>query len=207
MPNAHMRVSEIFRSLQGEGRHQGRVCAFVRLTGCNLACAWCDTLYAREGGDLLTTPEVSDRVLALGCSHVCITGGEPLLQMDEVLALVKDLHAHGLSIEIETNGTIDFSPLQRYAAVCMDVKCPSSGEKSDLSLLQKISPHDSVKFVVADPEDCEYAREVIAAHEVRGEIFISPVYGTDYRQVAEFVISTSLPVRFQLQLHRIIGVR
>lgn len=202
-----MIVSEVFRSIQGEGKMQGYPCTFLRLAGCNLSCAWCDTVSAREGGTPLPGDEVMHRVTALPGSLICITGGEPLLQGDELLPLVRTLHESGYTIMIETNGTIDFREYQPYASICMDVKCPCSGEESNLALLQHIFENDSVKFVVADQGDCQYAEVVLEAHPVRGEVFFSPVHGTDYGMVAAFLLERNLPVRLQLQLHRIIGVR
>ena len=202
-----MRISEIFRSIQGEGRSQGLITTFVRLSGCNLNCRWCDTPYAKEGGKEVPMEEVLRAVEFLPCRRVCITGGEPLLQRDEVAALASRLHGSGYRVEIETNGTIDFTPLQRHAAVCMDVKCPSSGEESDLSLLSRIGPGDAVKFVVGDAGDLAHAREVMATHPIRGEFLISPVSGSDAGALARLVLDWNLPARFQVQLHRILGVR
>ena len=139
--------------------------------------------------------------------YVCITGGEPLLQGDELERLLSSLRKRGIIIDIETNGTIDFTRFQPYASICMDVKCPSSGEQSDLGLLSKIRPQDSVKFVVKDDADCRYAQEVMNAHRIAGEIFFSPVFGTDYSEISRFILTNNLPVRFQLQLHKIIGVQ
>ncbi|MEN6397022.1 MAG: 7-carboxy-7-deazaguanine synthase, partial [Methanoregula sp.] len=138
---------------------------------------------------------------------VCITRGEPLLQKDALLGLLASLHKRGTAVDIETNGTIDFTDVQPYAAICMDVKCPSSGEKSDLSLLAKIRPEDSVKFVVGTIEDCRYAQDVIEHHAIAGEIFFSPVYGIDYQPIVRFILEHNLPVRFQVQLHKILGVK
>ncbi|MDD1645788.1 MAG: radical SAM protein [Methanomicrobiales archaeon] len=202
-----MRVAEIFRSLQGEGRDQGLITTFIRLTGCNLDCRWCDTRYARSGGEDRTRDEVLAEVHALGCRRICITGGEPLLQAGELLPLLSALHHAGYVIGIETNGTLDFRPFQPFASICMDVKCPSSGEESDLSLLAHLTGEDSVKFVVAGEEDCEYARRIIGEHPIRAEILFSPVFGTDCRAIADYVLTQDLPARFQLQLHRILGVR
>ncbi len=202
-----MRTCEIFRSIQGEGRSQGRPCTFLRLTGCNLRCRWCDTLYALEGGTEKSEEEIEREIASFGGRLLCITGGEPLLQGEELLRLVSSLAGNGYSIEIETNGTIDFSAFQPCASITMDVKCPSSGEKSDVSLLARISPADSVKFVVQDRNDCEYAAGVLKRHPVRGEIFFSPVYGTDPRIAASFLLDSDLPARIQLQLHKILGVR
>ncbi|HMA05530.1 MAG TPA: radical SAM protein [Methanomicrobiales archaeon] len=202
-----MKVSEIFRSIQGEGRSQGLITTFVRLSGCNLNCAWCDTPYAREGGKEVPAGDVFQAIEFSSCNRVCITGGEPLLQREEVTALAERLCGAGYQVEIETNGTIDFSTLQRFASVCMDVKCPSSGEESDLSLLSRILGNDAVKFVVNDSEDLDYARDVIAANPIPGEYLVSPVYGSDYGALARQVLDRNMPVRFQIQLHRILGVR
>jgi len=202
-----MIVSEIFRSLQGEGKNQGRPCTFVRLAGCNLRCTWCDTAYAREGGEEMSVTQVLDRVWLLRGTHISITGGEPLLQREDVLKLLEKFSLHGYTVEIETNGTRDFREMQAYASICMDVKCPSSGEKSDLSLLAYITPRDCVKFVVADEDDLLYARAVMSRCEIRAEVFISPVEGSDYRAIADYIVEENLPVRFQLQLHKILGVK
>jgi 7-carboxy-7-deazaguanine synthase len=202
-----MRISEIFRSIQGEGRSQGLITTFVRLSGCNLNCTWCDTPYAREGGKEVPVGDVFQAVEFSSCGRVCITGGEPLLQRDEVGALAKHLHEAGYQVEIETNGTIDFSPIQAHASICMDVKCPSSGETSDLALLSRIAGRDAVKFVVDGTEDLDYARDIVASHPIQGEYLISPVFGSDYGALAREVLDWNMPVRFQVQLHRILGVR
>ena len=202
-----MIVSEIFRSLQGEGKNQGRACTFIRLVGCNLRCAWCDTPYAHEGGEEMSVGEVLDRGWLLRGTHICITGGEPLLQREEVLKLLEKFRHHVYTVEIETYGTCDFRDMQPYASICMDVKCPSSGEKSDLSLLPYITPRDCVKFVVADEDDLLYARAVMSRCEIRGEVFISPVEGVDYRAVADYIVEENLPARFQVQLHKILGIK
>jgi len=202
-----MIVSEIFRSLQGEGLNQGRPCTFIRLTGCNLRCAWCDTDYAQEGGTKMSVTEVLDQVWLLNGKHICITGGEPLLQQEEILELLKKFSLHGYTVEIETNGTRDFRKVQAFATICMDVKCPSSGERSDLSLLPFISQRDCVKFVVADEDDLLYARAVMARYTIRGEVFFSPVEGSDCRAIADYIVEENLPVRLQLQLHKILGVK
>lgn len=202
-----MKIAEIFRSLQGEGKNQGKPCLFIRLAGCNLNCAWCDTKYSREGGIMMSPDSVLEQVWRVNPPYVCITGGEPLVQADALEPLLASLHKRGTEIDIETNGTIDFSRFQPYASVCMDVKCPSSGEVSDLSLLAKIRPEDSVKFVIKDEADCRYAQEVMTAHSIAGEVFFSPVSGSDFKTIIKFVLASNLPVRFQLQLHKILGVQ
>jgi 7-carboxy-7-deazaguanine synthase len=204
-----MRVVEVFSSLQGEGRNQGRPTVFLRLAGCNLACAWCDTAYARGGGDELDAGAVLERVreTAGPCRRLCVTGGEPLLQQEALVPIAAVLASEGFAIEVETNGTIDFSPVQAHAAITMDVKCPSSGEASDLSLLARLRPEDAVKFVVADLVDLAYMEDVLDAHPTRAEVFVSPVHGADAGPIVARIVERNLPVRFSLQLHKLIGVR
>jgi 7-carboxy-7-deazaguanine synthase len=202
-----MKVAEIFRSLQGEGKNQGKPCLFIRLAGCNLRCSWCDTPDAQQGGIEMSRDTILEQVWRLNPPYVCITGGEPLLQADELELLLASLRKRGTVIDIETNGTIGFPRFQPYASICMDVKCPSSGEQSDLSLLAAIRPQDSVKFVVSDETDCCYAEEVIGRHRIAGEIFLSPVYRADTRPITKYILTHNLPVRFQVQLHKILGVK
>jgi len=202
-----MKITEIFKSLQGEGKNQGRPCLFIRLAGCNLSCHWCDTPDSRNGGMTMALETVLEQVRRINPPYICITGGEPLIQGDELECLLDSLHKRGTLIDIETNGTIDFSRFQPFASICMDVKCPSSGEQSNLSLLEKLRPEDSVKFVVKDEADCRYAEDVIKMHRIPCEIFMSPVYGTDYQSISEFIMVNNLPVRMQVQLHKIIGVK
>lgn len=200
-----MKIAEIFRSLQGEGKNQGKPCIFIRLAGCNLQCTWCDTAYAQKGGVEMSPGAVLEKIG--NPPYVCITGGEPLMQADELEQLLIPLHDRGTVIDIETNGTFGFTRLQPYASICMDVKCPSSGERSNLALVSALRPEDSVKFVVADEPDCMYAREIITTYHISGEIFVSPVYGSDYQKISKFILDNNLPVRFQIQLHKIIGVK
>jgi 7-carboxy-7-deazaguanine synthase len=202
-----MKIAEIFRSLQGEGRNQGKPCLFIRLAGCNLHCHWCDTPYAQTGGTEISIDTVLEQVWRVNTPYVCITGGEPLLQADELELLLIPLHTRGTAIDIETNGTINFTRLQPYASICMDVKCPSSGQQSNLTLLTALRLHDSVKFVVKDETDCRYAREIITSYRIPGEIFLSPVFGSDYNMIVKFILEKNLPVRFQIQLHKVIGVK
>jgi 7-carboxy-7-deazaguanine synthase len=202
-----MRITEFFPSLQGEGKNQGKPCFFIRLAGCNLRCNWCDSPASQSGGREMNLDTISEHVRQSGLPYVCITGGEPLLQGDELEGLLSDLHKRGIIIDIETNGTIDFTRFQPYALICMDVKCPSSGEQSDVGLLSKIRPQDSVKFVVSDNADCRYAKDIMSSHLIAGEIFFSPVFGTDYSEIYSFVLTNNLPVRFQIQLHKILGVQ
>ena len=203
-----MKVFEIFPSIQGEGPYQGIPSAFIRLSGCNLSCRWCDTPKTQDGssGEEMTVDEVFGQVKKLGLSHVCITGGEPLIQQDELLSLLKDLYEDGYIVEIETNGTIDPVPVMKYSSVCMDIKCPSSGEKSFAPFVKKLRPSDCVKFVVEGKEDLEYIAGLLDDVPSYVEICISPVWGSDSRFIADYIMKLKRPVRFQLQLHKILGV-
>ena len=151
--------------------------------------------------------EILEQVWRINPPYICITGGEPLMQTAELEPLLASLHKRGALIDIETNGTYAFTRLQPFASICMDVKCPSSGEQSDLSLLNAIRPQDSVKFVLKDETDCRYAQEIMSSHRIAGEIFFSPVTGSDYATIAQFILVNNLPVKFQIQLHKIIGVK
>ena len=202
-----MKVIEMFRSLQGEGKNQGKCCLFIRLSGCNLNCHWCDTEYAKTGGKEMSLDAILKQVRRINPPYICITGGEPLMQSASLEPLLASLHKRGALIDIETNGTYAFTRLQPYASICMDVKCPSSGEQSDLSLLDTIRPQDSVKFVLKDETDCQYAQQIMELHSIAGEIFFSPVAGSNYATIAQFILANNLPVRFQLQLQKIIGVK
>ena len=206
MQNSDMKIIEIFTSLQGEGLTSGYPTVFIRLAGCNLSCSYCDTPESREGGWNITIDQLCEKVIHEKPWHVCITGGEPLLQLDEVIILANKLIKAGKHVNIETNGTIPFNTLPHEVSVCMDVKCPSSGEKSDVSLLQNLKPSDAVKFVVGTEEDLLYAHRIFREHQIEAEIFISPVYGTNYQQIASYILMHNLEVRMQLQLHKFIGI-
>jgi 7-carboxy-7-deazaguanine synthase len=201
-----MKIVEIFQSLQGEGKNQGKPCLFIRLAGCNLKCRWCDTPASHGEGVEMSVETIMEQIWRINPSYVCVTGGEPLLQADELKHLLSSLKKRGIEIDIETNGTVEFSCFQPYASICMDVKCPSSGEVSDLSLLTLIRPQDSVKFVVNDEADCRYAQDIMMTHTITGEVFFSPVSGSDYKPIINYVLTCGLPVRFQIQLHKILGV-
>ncbi|HJK54091.1 MAG TPA: radical SAM protein [Methanocorpusculum sp.] len=204
-----MRVTETFVSLQGEGLRQGMPCMFVRFAGCNLHCAWCDTRYSLNDsqGVEMTPEEIMQAVLESGMRYVCITGGEPLLQKEDLVPLLAAMHEADVLVDIETNGTVPFDDVQEFASVCMDVKCPSSGEMSDLSLLDQLRSSDSVKFVIGDEADYLYMVEVLAAHpHLSAPVCITPVFGTDVQWLIETIISEKLPVRFQLQLHKAVNI-
>jgi len=202
-----MKVIETFKSLQGEGGYQGKPCFFIRLAGCNLRCAWCDTRYSFGEGKETTVASVLEEIVESGFHYVCITGGEPLLQMEDVIQISRELKNKGIEVSIETNGTISFKEVQKYASICMDVKCPSSKEKSTLSFLEDLKETDEVKFVIGSREDYEYMINVInSIKNCKGQIYVTPVYGTDFHWLVEAIIAENLPVRFQMQLHKLVNI-
>jgi 7-carboxy-7-deazaguanine synthase len=200
-----MRVTEIFFSIQGESSHAGRPCVFVRLTGCNLRCTWCDSDYTFNGGETLSLDEVMTRVKSYGCPLVEITGGEPLAQ-PEAFELITRLCDDGFEVLIETSGSIDITPVDRRAVLIIDIKCPGSGEasKNRWSNLEQLKANDEIKFVIADRIDYEWAKQVIEERRLdRWTILISPVWGRmDMRELAEWMLADHLPARFQTQLHK-----
>ncbi len=204
-----MVVTEIFKSIQGESTFAGLSCVFVRLTGCNLRCHWCDTAYAFSGGRQSSVEEVLARVRQFGVKLVELTGGEPLLQKD-IYALVDQLLAEGYRVLIETSGERDISMLPRAVIKIVDVKCPGSGEEGKFCFanLAALEPKDQLKFVILDERDYEYAREFLAQHELRklvDEVIFSPVFGQlSPRQLAEWILRDGLEVRLGLQLHKFI---
>jgi 7-carboxy-7-deazaguanine synthase len=200
-----MRVTEIFHSIQGESSHAGRPCVFVRLTGCNLRCTWCDSEYTFVGGIRMSLDEVMQRVGSYGCRLVEVTGGEPLAQA-EAFELIARLCDEGYEVLLETSGSIDITPVDRRAKLILDVKCPGSGEaaRNRWANLDDLRPHDELKFVIADRADYDWARAVIAERKLeRWTILISPVWGAmNMKDLAEWMLADRLPARLQTQLHK-----
>lgn len=200
-----MRITEIFFSIQGESSHVGRPCTFVRLTGCNLRCVWCDSEYTFTGGVRMTVDEVMEKVREYGCNLVEVTGGEPLLQK-ESFELIRRLCDDGYEVLIETSGSIDTTPVDERAKLILDLKCPGSGEV-DRNLwenLARLRPSDEIKFVIGSREDYEWAREVVQERQLgRWTVLFSPVYGElDLKSMAEWILEDRLSVRLQTQLHK-----
>ncbi len=203
-----LRVSEIFFSLQGETSRVGLPTVFVRLTGCPLRCAYCDTEYAFQGGETLPLSEILARVAAFMPHYVTVTGGEPLAQRD-CRALLAALCEAGYAVSLETGGALDISGIDPRVAVVLDIKTPGSGEAEanhwdNLALLR---PQDEVKFVLVDEADYRWARQVLELHDVAGRcpVLFSPAAGRlEPADLAAWVLRDRLPVRFQLQLHRLL---
>ncbi len=206
--NDSLLVCELFRSIQGESTHAGKICTFIRLSGCNLECSYCDTSYARTGGILMPIATIVEKVRSLKSGLVEITGGEPLLQQGTA-ALARELCALHETVLVETNGSLAVDVLPRECIKVVDVKCPSSGmshsflERNVASLRQ----HDEVKFVIGSREDFDFAMAFIGRHTLqdRAMLLFSPVNGSlPPSELAQWILDSSAPVRLQLQLHKIL---
>lgn len=213
---SQLQISEIFRSLQGESTLAGRPCIFIRLAGCNLQCHWCDTQYATHtSGRSLAVSDILQEVVSSATRLACITGGEPLLQ-NATPALVEHLLDHGLTVQVETNGSQDISILPPETRCIMDVKCPDSGAKGSTleSNFSCLKPNDEVKFVIGSRRDFEWAVGQVKDRSLvdRVPVLFSPVVSSDQDnddvisppRLADWILDSELPIRLQLQLHRII---
>lgn len=205
---SQLRVTEIFFSLQGESRSVGFPTVFVRLTGCPLRCGYCDTEYAFSGGEWMSVDAILAGVASYGAHHVCVTGGEPLAQR-ECLSLLQRLADAGYEVSLETSGALDVAGVDPRVIKVMDLKTPGSGEaaKNRYENIEALTPQDQVKLVICNRDDYDWAHEVVRRYalEQRCEVLFSPCYGTlEGRQLAEWILQDRLPVRFQLQLHKVL---
>jgi 7-carboxy-7-deazaguanine synthase len=205
-----LRITEIFLSIQGESTHAGRPCSFVRLTGCPMRCAWCDSVYTFTGGERLSFAEIFDRLNDFGCRLVEVTGGEPLAQKN-VFPFISELCDRGFEVLIETGGYVSTERVDARAKLILDVKCPASGEseRNVWANLERLRPEkDEVKFVVADFDDWEFAKKIITRYDLEKQakaILISPVFGVEnLPEIAVAVAASNLKVRLNLQLHKYI---
>jgi 7-carboxy-7-deazaguanine synthase len=201
-----LRVTEIFHSIQGESTFAGRPCVFVRLTGCPLRCTWCDTAYAFYGGTEQSIDDIVANIRKFDCRVVEVTGGEPLAQSNAVSLLTR-LCDEGYTVLLETSGAADTSTVDPRVHIILDVKCPGSGMMDQMHWpnVERLRPHDEVKFVIQDRVDYEWAKDIATRHQLadRCAVLFSPVFGTlDPRQLAEWVLADRLPIRFQLQMHK-----
>jgi 7-carboxy-7-deazaguanine synthase len=205
-----LKVNEIFYSIQGESSYAGLPCVFVRLTGCNLRCLYCDTRYAYEEGTDLELAEIIDQVTSYRCRLVEITGGEPLIQK-ETPELTHRLLEKGFEVLLETNGSIDISTIDERCVRIVDIKCPSSGQekKNDLENLKRLSIKDEIKFVIGSREDYLYAQNIMSLIRKSNLKIKPPLFSPLYNQMepnllAEWILADHLDVRMQIQLHKII---
>lgn len=203
-----LRISEVYASVQGESRWVGLPCTFVRLTGCNLRCTWCDSVFTFKGGEHRSIDAVIADVEALGIPLVEVTGGEPLAQR-QCIPLMQRLLDRGYEVLLETSGSLDISRVPAGVHVIMDLKPPGSGEaaKNRWQNLEFLQPKDEIKLVLASREDFEWARDRIREHRLseRCPVLVSPVFGSlDPRELVEWTLAERLPVRVQVQLHKVI---
>ena len=219
-----MQISEIFKSIQGESTYAGMACVFVRLTGCNLRCSWCDSEYTFTGGHRMATEEVLEEVEQLSPEGglVEITGGEPMLQEREVLPLMQRLLESGYRVLLETSGERPLERVPKRVVKIVDVKCPNSGEPNTFHMenLEVLEAHDEVKFVLSDRTDYEFARDFVAQHRLAGRvnaILFSPAFRKDAsgarssshclldpQELAEWMLADRVPARLGLQMHKFI---
>lgn len=214
MTTEFLRVTEIFHSIQGESTWAGYPCTFIRLTGCPLRCVWCDTEYSFYGGAKMTLDELVAKCDEIGTRLVEITGGEPLIHRN-AFVLARLLVDRGYTVLVETSGAIDVAPLDPRVHKIMDLKCPGSGEEARnlWSNLDHLTGRDEIKFVIKDRADYEWARDVVLnrglADKKRDgtlrEILFSPVWdAVDFQELAQWILDDHLPVRYQIQLHKVI---
>ena len=206
----NLRITEIFLSIQGESTHAGRPCAFVRLTGCPMRCVWCDSEYTFTGGERISFENIFAQLKDFGCNLVEVTGGDPLAQKN-VFPFIERLLDDGYEVLIETGGYVSTDKVDERAKIILDVKCPASGEseRNHWANLERLRCDvDEVKFVIADLNDWEFARETIAKYDLQNrtkEILISPIFGIEnLAEIAETVSRSGLKVRLNLQLHKYI---
>ncbi len=203
-----MEISEVFLSLQGEGVDIGLPTVFVRTSRCNLQCTWCDTKYSWDPGEERSVESVLEEVESYGMKRVCISGGEPMLQPEDVTKLTAKLESREYDIIIETNGSIDLDEISRgeRTRFCMDLKCPSSGmeDRNLFTNVAKMRPDDVLKFVIAHQEDYIFAKKLLERNKPSCTVVFQPVGGLDLRDLAERVLEDRLDVRVLLQLHRFI---
>ena len=203
-----LKIHEIFHSLQGESTRVGLPTVFVRLTGCPLRCGYCDTAYAFQGGANMSLEQILERVAGYGAKYVTVTGGEPLAQK-ECIPLLEKLCDAGYNVSLETSGAMDTNKVDARVSVILDIKTPGSGEekKNLWSNLDRIKPTDEVKFVLCGREDYDWARRVLAERGLADKctVLFSPVYSQlNPTDLADWVLQDRLPVRMQVQLHKIL---
>jgi 7-carboxy-7-deazaguanine synthase len=202
-----MQINEIFYSLQGEGKLTGLPTIFIRTSQCNLRCSFCDTAYSYEKGTEMDIETILQEIKKYHCSQVCITGGEPLLQQ-ETIELLQHLQQQKYACSIETNGSIDISPLLSFKSLVIscDIKCPSSemNDRMDLENINRLRAQDQIKFVIGDKQDFSYAVHIIKQSMISCPIYIQPIWGCNLEMIASWILEEHLPIRLGLQQHKYI---
>jgi 7-carboxy-7-deazaguanine synthase len=202
-----MKIYSIFKSLQGEGLTIGAPTTFIRTSGCPLRCTYCDTPQAFDKGEQMSLDDIMKKVKQMKCSHVCLTGGEPLAQKDAA-KLIQMILGDGYNLVIETNGamSLDDLPCVENLSISMDIKCPSSGESEKMLFenIEILGPTDQLKFIIQDDADYKYAKGIMEKYSPKCEVILTPVGGKDLRDLAEKVLKDGLNVRVLPQLHKFI---
>lgn len=202
-----MKINEIFYSIQGEGAWTGLPNIFIRTTGCNLRCSFCDTKYAYNKGKEMTLNEIIKKIKQYPCKYVCITGGEPLLQKD-IMYLINELLKKGYKISIETNGSLSIEKLvdKKSLVISLDIKCPSSNmyENNYLENINFLKKVDQLKFVIKNKKDYEYAKGILEKYKPLCTVFFQPVWGKNPKILTKWIINDGLNVKLGLQIHKII---
>jgi 7-carboxy-7-deazaguanine synthase len=202
-----MKINEIFYSLQGEGAWTGLPNIFIRTTGCNLRCSFCDTKYAYNKGREMTLNEMIKKIKQYPCKYVCITGGEPLLQKD-IIYLIDELLKKGYKISIETNGSLSIEKLidKKSLMISLDIKCPSSNmyENNYLENINFLKKGDQLKFVIKNKKDYQYAKGILEKYKPLCTVFFQPVWGKNPKILTKWIINDGLNVKLGLQIHKII---
>lgn len=203
-----LRITEIFYSIQGESRTTGLPTVFIRLTGCPLRCQYCDTSYAFQGGQVTSLEEIISKTASYNCKHICVTGGEPLAQPN-CQVLIRRLCELGYSVSIETSGAMDVSILDKRAHIVMDLKTPDSSEeaKNKYSNIQYLKATDEIKFVICSRSDYDWARGILDKYALISKanvLFSASWQELHPRELADWILTDNLAVRFQLQLHKVL---
>ena len=203
----HMNINEIFYSIQGEGKWVGLPNIFVRVAGCNLRCSYCDTKYAYDDGKEMSIDEIVNHIGNYPCKYVCITGGEPLLQ-HETLDLINAVLKRNYKISLETNGSIDIKNIvnKKSLMISLDVKCPSSNmhEKMKLENISALKKDDQLKIIIQNKEDYNYAKKIIQKYEPICHVFFQPVWASNPKNLAGWILGDGLNVKLGLQIHKMI---
>jgi len=202
-----MKINEIFYSLQGEGKLSGLPSIFIRSTGCNLRCTFCDTTYAYENGKEMSVVEIINQIQKFPSNYICITGGEPLLQ-DETIDLINALLKKGYEICLETNGSISIEKIagRKSLLVSLDIKTPSSNmhKKMNFDNISKLTSYDQLKFIVKNKQDYDYAKDIYLKYKPKCDVFFQPLWGSNPKNLSSWILKDGLDVRLSLQLHKII---
>lgn len=216
-PSAGLRITEIFYSLQGEANTAGLPTVFIRLTGCPLRCTYCDTTYSFEGGERWSLEKIIETAKSYHTPYICITGGEPLAQPN-CIKLIDQLCALGFEVSLETSGALDVSKVDMRVSKVLDLKTPTSGEdhRNLMSNLDYLTPKDQIKFVICNREDYEWSKQQVAHYQLNQKVdtvWFSPAFAVEKgnaklpafaRDLAQWILEDHLPVRFQLQLHKLL---